>query len=101
MPRTVLVDYLKTLFAFHLALYHLRMMKLLPAAVTTGTVPEACRKGHRSQAAADRCPYQVRLFLDADGTPGTAPAALAEHSTDIWYRRIPPFRPGDLPGEEA
>ena len=91
MPRTVLVDYLKTLFAFHLALYHLRMMKLLPAAVEAGTIPVTCRKGHNSRAAADRCPYRVRLFLDADGAPGTRSAALAEHSADIWYRRIPRF----------
>lgn len=91
MPRTVLVDYLKTLFAFHLAIYHLRMMKLLPAAVEAGMVPASCRTGHSSQAAADRCPYRVRLFLDADGTPGTASASLAEHSADIWYRRIPRF----------
>ena len=33
IPRTVLVDYLKILFAFHLALYHLKIMKLLPALV--------------------------------------------------------------------
>ena len=102
MPRTVLVDYLKTLFAFHLALYHLRMMKLLPAAVEASTIPVTCRKGHNSRAAADRCPYRVRLFLDADGAPGTRSAALAEHSADIWYRRAnPPLHPGDLPGEET
>ena len=33
IPRTVLVDYLKILFAFHLALYHLKIMKLLPAMI--------------------------------------------------------------------
>ena len=33
IPRTVLVEYLKILFAFHLALYHLKIMKLLPAMV--------------------------------------------------------------------
>ncbi|MFC9493758.1 hypothetical protein [Streptomyces sp. NPDC056982] len=91
MPRTVLVDHLKTLFAFHLALYHLRLVKLLPAALTRGTAPTACRKGHTGTTAADRCPYQVRLFLDVEGTPGTRAAALAEHSADIWYRRIPRF----------
>ncbi|MFD7505335.1 hypothetical protein [Streptomyces sp. NPDC059850] len=91
MPRTVLVDHLKTLFAFHLALYHLRMVKLLPAAVANGTVPAACRKGHTGRTAADCCPHQVRLFLDVDGNPGTPAAALAEHSADIWYRRIPRF----------
>ncbi|MFF1602449.1 hypothetical protein ACFVYV_33980 [Streptomyces mirabilis] len=91
MPRTVLVDYLKVLFAFHLSLYHLRMTKLLPAVVETGTVPASCRKGHTGKAEADRCPYRVRLFLDAEGNPGTLAAALAEHSADIWYRRIPRF----------
>jgi hypothetical protein len=91
MPRTVLVDYLKVLFAFHLALYHLRMMNLLPAALASGTVPASCRKGHVSQAEAGRCPYRVRLFLDVDGAPGTPGASLAEHSAEIWYRRIPRF----------
>ena len=33
IPRSVLVEYLKTLFAFHLGLYFLRLMKLLPALV--------------------------------------------------------------------
>jgi hypothetical protein len=31
MPRAVMVDYLKVLLSFHLALYHLRLLKLLPA----------------------------------------------------------------------
>lgn len=91
MPRTVLVDYLKILFAFHLSLYHLRMMKLLPAVVEAGAVDASCRKGHQGPEAGDRCPYRVRLFLDVEGTPGTAAAALAERSAGIWYRRIPRF----------
>jgi hypothetical protein len=33
MPRTVIVEYLKTLLAFHLGLYHLKLLKLLPALV--------------------------------------------------------------------
>src|SRR5690606_34946937 len=33
IPRSVLVEYLKILIAFHLALYHLRLLKLLPALV--------------------------------------------------------------------
>jgi hypothetical protein len=33
IPRSVLVEYLKTLFGFHLGLYHLRIIKLLPALV--------------------------------------------------------------------
>ncbi|MGW6542810.1 methylation-associated defense system protein MAD7 [Streptomyces massasporeus] len=91
MPRTVLVDYLKILFAFHLSLYHLRMMKLLPAVVEAGAAPASCRKGHAGEDATDRCPYRVRLFLDVEGTPGTPAAVLAERSAEIWYRRIPRF----------
>ncbi|MGW7073876.1 methylation-associated defense system protein MAD7 [Streptomyces sp. NPDC054866] len=91
MPRTVLVDHLKTLFAFHLALYHLRMVNLLPAAVRNATAPAACRKGHTGRTAADRCPHQVRLFLDVEGNPGTPAAALAGQSAKIWYGRIPRF----------
>ena len=36
IPRIVLVEYLKILFAFHLALYHLKIMKLLPVMVREG-----------------------------------------------------------------
>ena len=35
----MLVDYLKILFAFHLALYHLKIMKLLPAMVRGEQTP--------------------------------------------------------------
>jgi len=91
MPRTVLVDYLKVLFAFHLSLYHLRMMKLVPAVIESGTAPSSCRRGHHGMGPSDRCPYQVRLFLDVEGTPGTPAARLAERSAELWYRRIPRF----------
>src|SRR6266536_3289852 len=33
VPRSVLVDYLKTLMAFHLGLYHLKLLQLLPKLV--------------------------------------------------------------------
>ncbi|GGU06889.1 methylation-associated defense system protein MAD7 [Streptomyces lateritius] len=91
MPRTVLVDYLKILFAFHLSLYHLRMLKLLPTVVEAGAGSAACRAGHQGEETADRCPYRVRLFLDVEGVPGTPAAALAEHSAEIWYRQISRF----------
>lgn len=31
MPRSVMVEYMKLLLSFHLGLYHLRLLKLLPA----------------------------------------------------------------------
>ncbi|KIH97638.1 hypothetical protein LP52_18205 [Streptomonospora alba] len=74
IPRSVLVDYVKILFAFHLALYHLRLLKALPAQVS----------GQRTEAGA-------ALFLDVQNLPGTATARLAERSAEAWFDRIPKF----------
>jgi hypothetical protein len=75
IPRTVLVDYLKILFAFHLALYHLKIMKLLPALV----------RGDKNATA------DGEFFLDVTGLPDSASARLAERSAAAWFGRIPSF----------
>jgi hypothetical protein len=75
IPRTVLVDYLKMLFAFHLALYHLKIMKLLPAMI----------RGNKNAAA------DGKFFLDVTGLPGSDSAKLAERSAAAWYGRVPGF----------
>ncbi|RKS78818.1 hypothetical protein BZB76_0252 [Actinomadura pelletieri DSM 43383] len=74
IPRSVLVDHLKILFAFHLALYHLRILKLLPALV-------AGRPARPDGG----------FFLDVAGIPGTPAARLAERSAAVWFGRIPDF----------
>ncbi|MER5623051.1 hypothetical protein ABT061_18625 [Streptosporangium sp. NPDC002544] len=74
IPRSVLVDYLKILFAFHLALYHLQIMKLLPARL---------KGGQPSQGGG--------FFLDVGGIPSTPAARLAERGAAVWYGRIPEF----------
>ncbi|MFE7742853.1 hypothetical protein [Nocardia sp. NPDC057455] len=88
MPRTVLVEHLKILLSFHLALYHLRMIKLVPAAVRTGAVDPSCTRGHRP---GERCPYAVNLFIDVVGVDNGAPASYAARSAAIWYGRMPQF----------
>lgn len=75
IPRTVLVEYLKILFAFHLALYQLTIVKLLPAMVREGR-PLSLDGG---------------FFLDVTDLPGSGPARLAERSAAAWYNRIPGF----------
>lgn len=75
VPRTVLVEYLKILFAFHLALYHLKIMKLLPAMV----------RGDKNASA------DGEFFLDVTGLPDSAPARLAGLSAAAWFGRIPSF----------
>jgi hypothetical protein len=81
IPRSVLVDHLKILFAVHLALYHLDLMVTLPARV-------AAAAGDRA-GTGDR--VKGGLFVDVAGIPGTPCARLAERSARRWYGRIPAF----------
>lgn len=97
IPRSVMVDYLKILLSFHLALYHLRLTKLLPALVKRkGGDPicatSACPMNPRSaNDPHGDCPYRVQLFVDLAGQPDSRIANLAERSADLQYRRIPAF----------
>jgi hypothetical protein len=97
IPRSVMVEYLKVLIAFHLSLYHLRLLKLLPALVRRKgadptCAPTACPMNPKS---ADNpygdCPYRIGMVVDVGGRPGTPVASLAERSADTHYRRIPSF----------
>src|SRR5262249_4547832 len=76
IPRTVLVEHLKILFAFHLALYHLQMMVSLPARLAGARAEDGSRHG---------------LFVDVAGIPDMACAQLAERSAHRWYGRISAF----------
>jgi hypothetical protein len=97
ITRSVMVDYLKVLLAFHLALYHLRLFKLLPALVKRRDAnpicaPSACPMD--SKSADDPhgdCPYRLGIFIDVAGLPGRAVTRLAARSADAHYRRIPSF----------
>lgn len=97
ITRSVMVDYLKVLLAFHLALYHLRLFKLLPDLVKRRDAnpicaPSACPMDPKS---ADDphgdCPYRLGIFIDVAGLPGRAVTRLAARSADAHYRRIPSF----------
>ena len=93
MPRSVLVEYLKTLFAFHLGLYFLRTMKLLPALVRRRSADPTCAPANCPVApdqmhAHGCCPYRVYLLADLGNDPDSPMADLARHSADVHYRRI-------------
>lgn len=97
MPRAVMVDYLKLLLSFHLALYHLRLLKLLPAWQRLQSANPLCAEAtcpmkprHEREPQGD-CPYQLGLFVDLTGSAESATVALAERSADAYYRRIPAF----------
>lgn len=97
IPRSVMVDYLKVLIAFHLGLYHLRLLKLLPALVrrkgadpicSTTACPVNPKSPHNPFG---DCPYRIGLLVDVAGQPGAPMAALAQRSADTHYRRLPTF----------
>jgi len=97
IPRSVMVDYLKILLAFHLALYHLRLFKLLPELVRRKGAQPLCqaarcpaRPSSPDQPHGD-CPHRIGLFLDVQNQPGTRGSQLAEISADLHFRRIPGF----------
>lgn len=97
MPRAVMVEYLKVLLSFHLAIYHLRLLKLLPAWQKLGGANSLCAesvcpmKPRELRSPQGDCPYTLGLFVDLTGDAGSPVANLAERSADSYYRRIPSF----------
>jgi hypothetical protein len=96
IPRSVLVDYLKTLMAFHLALYHLKLFKMLPKLVKQHAgndlcSPTGCPIDPGLDNALEGCPYKVELVVDMGDVNNPRMAEMARKSTDRWYRQIPAF----------
>ncbi len=96
IPRSVLMDYLKTLFAFHLALYHLRIFKLLPELVKRQRGNSLCQvKGcplaHAKASQQTGCPHTTGLVVEMGNATNTHMLELSRRSTDAQYRRIAPF----------
>lgn len=93
VPRSVLVEYLKTLFAFHLGLYHLRLFKLLPALVARRGGDPICETRNcpvtpAALAAHGQCPYRTYFLVDFSSATDTPIAELARRSAETHYRRI-------------
>jgi hypothetical protein len=94
MPRSVLVDYLKTLFSFHLGLYHLRLLKLLPALVRRCGSDPICDRCPITPSAAfphGDCPHRIGLVVDLGDPANPHMTELARRSADTHYRRIPTY----------
>lgn len=96
IPRSVLVDYLKTLMAFHLALYHLKLLQMLPKLVKQRSGNDLCTAKECPinpglDNALECCPYRVALVVDMGDVNNPHMAELARKSTDRLYRQIPAF----------
>ncbi|WKT61291.1 hypothetical protein Q2E61_03630 [Microbulbifer thermotolerans] len=96
IPRSVLVDYLKTLMAFHLALYHLKLLQVLPKLVKQRSGNDLCTTKECPinpglDNALEGCPYRVALVVDMGDVNNPHMGELARKSTDRLYRQIPAF----------
>lgn len=96
IPRSVLVEYLKTLFAFHLAIYHLKIFHLLPKLVKQQAGNPICSKENcpvnsAKLCATEGCPFQISLLIDMGDPENKQMSELAKKSADLFYRQIPRF----------
>jgi hypothetical protein len=94
MPRSVLVDYLKTLFSFHLALYHLRLLKLLPALVQRqGSDPtcDRCPMAPSEISPHGDCSHRIGIVVDMGDPNNPHMTELARKSAATHYQRITPY----------
>lgn len=97
IPRSVMIDYLKILLSFHLALYHLRLFKLLPLLVKRRSADSTCSTGNCPMQPRNigdphgACPYRVYMLADVANSPHSHLAKLAERSAEVHYSRITGF----------
>lgn len=101
IPRSVMVDYLKTLLSFHLALYHIRLLSLLPMYINspnglkiTSCTPTSCpywpeqkiKKGIQKD-----CPVRSRILVDMTKERTSEMSRLATTSAGYYYQLVPNF----------
>jgi len=94
MPRSVLIDYLKTLLSFHLGIYHLRLLKLLPALVKRQGSDPTCNRCPMTPSHKDAhgdCPHRIGLLVDMGDGSNVDMTELARRSTEIHYQRVTPY----------
>jgi hypothetical protein len=96
IPRSVLVDYLKTVMAFHLAIYHLRLLQIIPNMVKQRArhdlcCAKECPTDPSQDDALGVCPHTLGLVIDMGDVGNERMAELAGKSTNHFYRQIPNF----------
>lgn len=96
IPRSVLVDYLKILFSFHLALYHFRLLYLLPNMLKQRAGYDQCNikdcpviigQDINMESCLNRCAYVVDIGTHNNNYL----TELARKSADRYFRQIPLF----------
>ena len=96
IPRSVLVDYIKTLMAFHLSIYQLKLLNILPKVVKQQSGNPLCTTGEcpvktDQTKALEGCPYKIAMLVDMGDANNPHMAEMARKSADRFYRQIPAF----------
>ena len=96
IPRSVLVDYIKTLMAFHLSIYQLKLLNILPKVVKQQSGNPLCTTGEcpvktDQTKALEGCPYKFSMLVDMGDANNPHMAEMARKSVDHFYRQIPAF----------
>lgn len=88
LPRLVLAGYVRTIIGLHLALYQLRLLHLLPAAVrSAGQLSPICAL-EPDGAASSSCPFGEEIVVDLTDDPRSGPGLLAIRSAEAHLNQL-------------
>jgi hypothetical protein len=91
VPRPVMIDYLKTVFGLHIALYTLRLSRQLAGWIEDKASHPTCRScpvHGAKDVPFEGCPYQQTLTVDMGGDYRARTAQLAQESAASEYARL-------------
>jgi hypothetical protein len=91
IPRHVLATYIRTMLGLHLALYVMRLFRLLPVWVDCagrGTDRPSCPLEECASDDAQACPYCTRIVVDLTEDADSPTAALARASTEKYLEGV-------------
>ncbi len=94
VPRHVLAGYIRTILGLHLALYVLRLMRLVPDRVERaqrGKPFAACLVDEGELHEVSACPHYAEIVLDLTDDPSSPSAALARASAAAHFGQITPY----------
>ncbi len=94
VPRHVLAGYVRTILGLHLALFMLRLLRLVPDWVERAGARQTCpscplEDGTTQDTGA--CPYCLELVVDLTENAATPSAALARASVAAHLARLTPY----------
>jgi len=91
VPRPVMIEYLKTVFGMHVALYTLRLSRQLAGWIEDKQSHPTCRNcpvHGAKDVPFEGCPYQQTFIVDMGGDYRSRTAQLAQESAGAEYARL-------------